>query len=300
MSKTTPKRFAPLRHTPEQDHAHLPKLQGVIFDVDGTLCLPQNYMFTQMRSVLGIPKTTDILTHISSLPTRASQEQAMDAIRAIEREAMASQVAQPGLRTLMSYLEERGIRKAICTRNFEQPVTHLLGKFLDGVSFSPIVTRDFRPPKPDPAGLLYIARSWGLVRDITSTGNGSDSGDNSGSVSSAEVTSALLDAAVQGTEAEREGAVGSRREKGKDDAGSTGKEVIEEVGDASALVMVGDSIDDMTAGRRAGAATVLLVNSENAHLAEHPHTDLVIGSLDELVGILETGLVGREIPMSSG
>ena len=61
--------------------------------------------------------------------------------------------------------------------------------------------------------------------------------------------------------------------------------------------MVGDSIDDMTAGRHAGAATVLLVNSENAHLAEHPHTDLVIGSLDELVGVLESGFVGREIPV---
>ncbi|KAI0812124.1 HAD-like protein [Xylaria sp. FL0064] len=302
MSKTTPKRFAPLRYTPGQDHTHLPKLQGIIFDVDGTLCLPQNYMFTQMRSVLGIPKTTDILTHIASLPTRASQEQAMDAIRTIEREAMASQVAQPGLRTLMSYLEERGIRKAICTRNFEQPVTHLLVKFLDGVSFSPIVTRDFRPPKPDPAGLLYIARSWGLVRDITSSGGSGDSsiGDNGGNVSSVEVTSALLDAAAQGTEAEREGAVGSRREKGENDAKSAGKEVVEEVGDASALVMVGDSIDDMTAGRRAGTATVLLVNNENAHLADHPHTDLVIGSLDELVGILESGFVGREIPVSSG
>ncbi|KAI0434452.1 HAD-like protein [Xylaria sp. FL1042] len=285
MNKTTPKRFAPLKPTSEQHQTNLPKLQGVIFDVDGTLCLPQNYMFKQMRSVLGIPKTTDILTHISSLPTRASQEEAMDAIRAIEREAMASQVAQPGLRTLMSYLEDRGIRKAICTRNFEQPVTHLLARFLEGVSFAPIVTRDFRPPKPDPAGLLFIARSWGLVRDVT------------GGRSSMEMTSALLDAAAQGTEAEREGAVGPRRETG-DDAKPAGEEV-EEVGDASALVMVGDSIDDMTAGRRAGAATVLLVNDENAHLADHPHTDLVIGSLDELVGVLETGFLGREIPISS-
>jgi len=30
-----------------------------------------------------------------------------------------------------------------------------------------------------------------------------------------------------------------------------------------------DSIDDMTAGYRAGAATVLLVNEVNAHLATH-------------------------------
>ena len=39
---------------------------------------------------------------------------------------------------------------------------HLLQKFLPGKTFSPIVTREFRPPKPDPAGILYIARAWEL------------------------------------------------------------------------------------------------------------------------------------------
>ncbi|KAI0549982.1 HAD-like protein [Xylaria curta] len=279
MTKTSPRRFAPLKQTPGQQQMQLPKLQGVIFDVDGTLCLPQNYMFPQMRSILGIPKSVDILTHISSLPTASEREEAMESIRAIERGAMASQEAQPGLDTLMTYLQDQGIRKAICTRNFEQPVTHLLEKFLVGVEFSPIVTRDFSPPKPDPAGLLFIARTWGLVRDLDEEGTPS--------------TDALLEAAAQGPEVERKGAKGPK-EKDTDDA-----DRVEEVGDASALIMVGDSIDDMTAGRRAGAATVLLVNSENADLAEHPHTDLVIRRLDELVGVLEAGFVGREIPMDS-
>jgi phosphoglycolate phosphatase-like HAD superfamily hydrolase len=66
-------------------------------------------------------------------------------------------------------------------------------------------------------------------------------------------------------------------------------------GDASGLIMVGDSIDDMTAGRKAGAATVLLVNDVNRPLAEHAHTDLVINTLDELVAVLDDGFVGREI-----
>ena len=39
---------------------------------------------------------------------------------------------------------------------------HLLQKFLPGKTFAPIVTRDFRPPKPDPAGILHIAEQWGL------------------------------------------------------------------------------------------------------------------------------------------
>jgi hypothetical protein len=54
-----------------------------------------------------------------------------------------------------------------------------------------------------------------------------------------------------------------------------------------------DSIDDLTAGFTAKAATVLLVNEANAHLASHEHTDLIISRLDELIDILEQGFVGR-------
>lgn len=47
------------------------------------------------------------------------QLKAMDAIRAIESRAMLKQTPQPGLEELMTYLEKRGMRKALCTRNFE-------------------------------------------------------------------------------------------------------------------------------------------------------------------------------------
>ena len=192
-------------------------------------------MFGEMRAALGIDdKSTDILAHIDLLPA-ADQPAAAAAIRAVERRAMASQVPQPGLARLMAYLDARGVPKAICTRNFETPVRRLLDKFLAGSVFHPVVTRDFRPPKPEPAGILHIARTWGLTT-------------------------------APGDEA-----------------------------DASGLIMVGDSIDDMTAGRLAGAATVLLVNDVNAALVHHHHTDLAIQKLDDLVAILEEGFQGRQI-----
>ena len=188
-------------------------------------------MFAEMRSVLGIEKPTDILDHCHSLP-EPQQTAALESIRNIERTAMTHQEPQPRLFPLMEYLTSKNIPKGICTRNFDAPVTHLLEKFLEGQLFHPIVTREFRPPKPDPAGILHIAKSWGFVKD---DGNG----------------------------------------------------------DASNLIMVGDSIDDMTAGFKAGAATVLLVNEHNAHLAGHEHTDLCVKRLDELIGVLEKGFVGR-------
>jgi hypothetical protein len=114
------------------------------------------------RRVLNITKATDILDHIYSLPP-AEQERAMESIRAIEREAMASQKPQPGLVETMTYLTARNIRKAICTRNFELalpshshsthcpssksflltsyslPVNHLLTKFVPNHIFHPIM-----------------------------------------------------------------------------------------------------------------------------------------------------------------
>ncbi|CAG8949881.1 hypothetical protein HYFRA_00004209 [Hymenoscyphus fraxineus] len=239
MTSTSPKeprRFAPFKKGAERAEG-VRELKGIVFDVDGTLCLQQNYMFAEMRSILGITKGTDILDHCHSLP-QPQQEEALEAVRAVERKAMVDQKPQPGLVELstyrtthktiipaLTYLTALPLPKAICTRNFPLPVSHLLTSFLPNHHFSPIVTREFRPPKPHPAGILHIAKSLGI--------------------------------------------------------------------DASDMIMVGDSIDDMTAGHHAGTATVLLVNPDNAHLATHEHTDLCISRLDELIPVLENGFVGR-------
>ena len=125
-------------------------------------------MFAEMRSAVHIPKSVDILDYIHGLPDQ-EQKDAFAAIQAIERKAMESQVPQAGLVSLMVYLDRKGIRKGICTRNFDAPVTHLLEKYLPSHinPFSPIITRDFRPPKPSPAGILHVAHSWGIVDDTS-------------------------------------------------------------------------------------------------------------------------------------
>ncbi|KAF2477051.1 HAD-like protein [Lindgomyces ingoldianus] len=226
QSPHRPRRFAPLDPMQRMEGDERPVLKGIVFDVDGTLCEPQNYMFAEMRSTLNITKATDILDHVYSLPP-TSQETAMEKIRNIERNAMKNQKPQTGLVELMEYLDSRNIKKGICTRNFDTPVAHLLTTFLPDSHFHPIITREFRPPKPDPAGILHIAKSW------------------------------------------------MHEDGGK------------------SLIMVGDSLDDMTAGFKAGAATVLLVNNANEHLAKHQHTDLVVKRLDELIEVLEQGFEGR-------
>lgn len=214
---------------------------------------------------------------------------------------MSKQQAQPGLVELMSYIDSKSLPKGICTRNFDMPVDHLLTKFLSDVkpfhpSESPwsaflesapsasrhfantdeVITREFRPPKPDPAGILHIARSWGLTRLGGTVDGGESELKKVFMADGAEVKSQVVDSGGNGvSELDGEG------------------EKVQ--ADGSGIIMVGDSIDDMTAGRRAGAATVLLVNPANEHLASHEHTDLVISRLDDLIAHLEEGFTGRQI-----
>jgi hypothetical protein len=78
-------------------------IKGVIFDMgylsvefvlilDGTLCLPQNWMFGQMREALGIDNKTDVLTYIESLPTPGDRLAAHAKIEKVEEDAMLQMV----------------------------------------------------------------------------------------------------------------------------------------------------------------------------------------------------------------
>ena len=81
---------------------------------------------------MGISKGVDILDHIYSLATE-KQPGAMESVREVEREAMLKMVPQKGLIPLMEYLEKRGVRKAICTRNFQYALVKQKTKGLDAL-----------------------------------------------------------------------------------------------------------------------------------------------------------------------
>lgn len=140
------------------------------------------------RATLGIDRSIDILHHIRGLPSPEQRAAAVTKVQAVERRAMLDQQPQPGLARLMEYLQSRSLRRALCTRNFEYvfayplsfttsifcckvnpktraPVQYLIQNHLPSHVFLPIITRDTPNllPKPDPAGILHIAREWGLT-----------------------------------------------------------------------------------------------------------------------------------------
>ena len=91
-------------------------------------------MFSEMRAALSITKATDILDHVYSLPPD-KQTAAMKSIRDIEARAMLQQEAQPGLAELVEYLEARGVRMGLCTRNFECVNFRLVWRLLHSGGF---------------------------------------------------------------------------------------------------------------------------------------------------------------------
>lgn len=266
---STPRRFAPLNASKANSHNAV-RLKGIVFDMDGTLCLPQNYMFKEMRAALEIPKPVDILDHILTLSdtpdsegdsTSSPRSRAQDAIKAIESEAMKNQKPQPGLNELITYLAKNDLHISLCTRNFELPVNHLLENFVSEegrAHFYPLITREAEgiKPKPSPEGIWACVQAW-----------------SQSSSSDGEAKSALSEFMERTKDADRTSM-------------------------CEGVIMVGDSVDDIEAGARAGAATVLLVNDENKHLLDETEwpkrVDVSISKLDELIHVLENGFCGRD------
>lgn len=266
-------------------------------------------MFTEMRAALGIPRSVDILDHVQSLsnipdgPASAGHDQpvyhqanpeaiphnepleapmsslstprsrAIHVIQSIERRAMTTQRPQPGLAPLMAYLTSHSIPKALCTRNFPAPVHHLLENYLPDEDFDPIITRETVGirPKPSPDGIWKIVEHWKLAELRNRRKPGLSTSVN-----------------MPGDR--------SRETQNTDNKGGDMDDPLEVARDflGGGVIMVGDSLDDMAAGYRAGAATVLLVNEHNERARDHEYTDLTIERLDDLIGILDNGFVGKD------
>ncbi|WP_194792301.1 HAD family hydrolase [Pseudomonas sp. UFMG81] len=131
-----------------------------VFDMDGTLTVAV-HDFAAIREALEIPAEHDILTHLAALP---AQEAAAKHAWLLEHErdlAIASKASE-GAVELVRELAERGCRLAILTRNARE-LAHVT---LDAIGLADcfpvehILGRDEAAPKPNPDGLLQIARAW--------------------------------------------------------------------------------------------------------------------------------------------
>ncbi|KAF7837396.1 haloacid dehalogenase-like hydrolase domain-containing protein [Senna tora] len=143
------------------------RLRGVVFDMDGTLTVPVIDFAAMYRAVLGDdeyrrikaqnPSGIDILHHIEDWDPD-KQRKAYDAIADYERRGLDRLQIMPGAAELCGFLDSKKLRRGLITRNVKMAVDLFHERF--GITFSPALSREFRPYKPDPAPLLHICSAW--------------------------------------------------------------------------------------------------------------------------------------------
>ncbi|MGI2259955.1 HAD family hydrolase [Shewanella sp. GXUN23E] len=143
-----------------QSDINLAGVQGVVFDLDGTLA-SSNPDFDALCHELGITRGTDILQWHGALTCTQAQAQASMIIRRHELQSSATAEWIPGARELLNFLHRQGLPTAILTRNIRQAARLTLTRLQCDIQL--VMTREDAPAKPSPVGLERICRQWGIA-----------------------------------------------------------------------------------------------------------------------------------------
>jgi HAD superfamily hydrolase (TIGR01509 family) len=135
------------------------RILGVVFDLDGTLVVEQ-LDYDQIRRELGFPQRVPLLEGIAAL-SEAEQILAHGVLHRHEQAAALAATLNPGVAEFLDWLDGRGVRKALFSRNSRSAVALALERC--GLSFDLIVAREDAPHKPKPDGLVKICAAWDLA-----------------------------------------------------------------------------------------------------------------------------------------
>jgi HAD superfamily hydrolase (TIGR01509 family) len=140
----------------------LARLRHWVFDMDGTLTIAV-HDFPAIKRALDIPQEDDILSHLAALPADvAAQKHAW--LLEHERELAVASKPAPGAVELVRELAGRGYRLGILTRN-ARALAHVTLEAIgvaDCFNVQDVLGRDEALPKPDPGGLLKLAKAWNV------------------------------------------------------------------------------------------------------------------------------------------
>ncbi|KAG0535458.1 hypothetical protein BDA96_04G368000 [Sorghum bicolor] len=145
-------------------------LRGVVFDMDGTLTVPVIDFQAMYREVLGGEAAyaaalaagggaVDILHCIEDWDPD-KQRHAYEVIARFGQEGLDRLQIMPGASELCGFLDAKQIRRGLITRNVKDAVDLFHQRF--GMMFTPALSREFHPYKPDPAPLLHICSTWNI------------------------------------------------------------------------------------------------------------------------------------------
>ena len=125
-------------------------LRCVIFDLDNTL-VDSSLDFARIKREIGTDQP--ILEHRATVDE--AEQRRIDEILDRHESASAETCALlEGARELLGFLEARGIRTALLTRNSRKAVRTVLTRH--GLRFDSVLSREDGPPKPSPEPVLRI------------------------------------------------------------------------------------------------------------------------------------------------
>lgn len=135
-----------------------PPIGGILFDMDGVVVRQRLDFLAIKREIFG---TTEgyILERMAELPPDAR----VRAESILERhETAAAMAAEPmdGILPFLRWMEARGLRRGIVTRNSRKSVELVLRRL--GLVFDAVVTREDAPPKPAPEPVWLACRRMKL------------------------------------------------------------------------------------------------------------------------------------------
>lgn len=133
-------------------------IHGLIFDLDGTL-VDSGLDFDLMRREMGLPPKEPILEALAAL-SEPQRSHCWTILHRHELQGAQRATLMPGVTELIEALADRGIRRAVFTRNGHQATLVTLNRVR--LSFDTVVAREDAPAKPDPTGIWRICESWEL------------------------------------------------------------------------------------------------------------------------------------------
>lgn len=159
------------------------RYKAVIFDLDGTLLDTLGDLRNALNFALkkrGLPeRTTDEVRRfigngarsliVRSLPSGASEEEIASAISQFKEYYNAhlnvESTAYPGIKDMLSALNEAGIKVGINSNKYDLAVKNLCEHHFHGLYLCAVGESSERPRKPDPAAALLIASDFGCRPD---------------------------------------------------------------------------------------------------------------------------------------
>ena len=135
-------------------------LQGIIFDMDGTITKPKVNFAALERE---IEKNIGFVLEHAERSSPEARAKAMEIFDQVETQAAIESELNEGVHELLDYISQKQLKTAILTRNCRKSVDVVMSKH--NIHFEHVISRDDARPKPAPDAILLLSKMMNIHTD---------------------------------------------------------------------------------------------------------------------------------------